>query len=292
MSIRTRIFGSGADEPLLRAKKPKGAVPDVLNSVAVIRSESRRGNARVRDRHRLNQEQALLRHDGQEHVVELVNLSGGGAMIRCDLGLVLWDQVGLVLGEGGQLDCAVRWIRDDCAGLEFAHETRIDCGQQERDALLRDVVRRSFPEAQIDSLDPTIADEDDGQPADCRQAERHPLIWSGVVYHDFEEIEPVRLRNISATGALVQSGHELETGSTVYLEIGGLDRLQATVRWTRGGQSGLEFHEPFNMPSLAEAAPEIAPSGGKYSSEFGTQEPWAPGWRRSTIGELARNLGG
>ena len=149
MSIRTRIFGPGADEPLLRTKSPKGVKPDMLDSVPVPRAESRRGNARGGDRHRLTSEQAILRHDGREHVVELVNLSAGGAMIRGDAELVLWDHVQLVLGEEGELDCAVRWIKGNQAGLEFAHETTIDCDQDEHDDLLRAVIRKSFPHLEV-----------------------------------------------------------------------------------------------------------------------------------------------
>src|SRR5438045_9588073 len=82
MSIRTRIFGPGADDPLLPAKRPKGAQPDTLNSIAIARTESRRGNARSGDRHRLKAELATLRHEGIDHQVEGVNVSGGGAMAR------------------------------------------------------------------------------------------------------------------------------------------------------------------------------------------------------------------
>jgi hypothetical protein len=297
MSIRTRIFGPGADEPLLRAKAPKGAKPDLLNSVIVPRAETRRGNVRGGDRHRLSSEQAILRHGEDEHVVELVNLSVGGAMIRGDVELMLWDQVGLVLGDHGEVECAVRWIKDDTAGLEFAHETRIDCDGDDLDDLLRAVIRKSFPDLEIALEYPKRRADDDPfvDPEDAirRRADRHPLVWNGVVYrdefHDYEA-EPVRLRNISATGALVQSGSALPEGATVYLDMRAAGRHRATVVWTRGDQSGLQFESPFDIQSLAQATPEIA--SWDSSAEFGSQEPWAPGWKRSTITELARNLGG
>src|SRR3569833_3123813 len=123
MSIRTRIFGPGADEPLLRTKSPKGVKPDMLDTVPVPRAESRRGIARAGDRHRLTSEQAILRHEGREHLVELVNVSGGGAMIRGEAQLVLWDHVVLVLGEESKHKSTNRWIKGDLAGLEVAHET-------------------------------------------------------------------------------------------------------------------------------------------------------------------------
>ena len=297
MSIRTRIFGAGADEPLLRAKAPKGAKPEMLDSVCVPRAESRRGNARGGDRHRLSAEQAILRHDGNEHVVELVNLSGGGAMVRGHLDLVLWDHVSLVLGDHGELDCAVRWIKGDQAGLEFAHETRIDCDEHEHDALLRAVIRKSFPGVEIALARPRqdVEDTIDTESLPQRRAERHPLVWNGVIYydefHDYEA-EPVRLRNISVTGALVQSGNPLPEGAQVYLDLKAAGRHAASVKWTRGDQSGLQFDEPFDVHLLAFAGPEIASAENAPRSEFGTQEPWAPGWKRSTIDEMARSLGG
>lgn len=300
MSIRTRIFGPGADLPLLRTKTPKGAVPDALDSVLVPRAETRRSNARGRDRHRLSSEHAILRHEDHEQDVELVNLSAGGAMIRgCDLELMLWDHVQLVLGEGAGLECAVRWIKDDKIGLEFAHETRIQCDDETHDELLLAVIRKSFPDVEVslDYPERRIDDDPSINPESVKRrlADRHPLVWTGVIYyddtHDYQA-EPVRLRNISATGALVQSGNPLAEGTAVYLDMRAAGRHAATVVWCRGDQAGLLFDEPFDLECLVRGEPEVTPPFSTHSAEFGTQEPWAPGWRRATISELARNLGG
>jgi hypothetical protein len=295
MSIRTRIFGPGADEPLLRTKAPKGARPEVLDSVIVPRTEFRRSDGRGGDRHRLTAEQAILRHNGQELIAEVVNLSAGGAMVRGDFDLMLWDHVSLVLGDHGDIDCAVRWLKGGSAGLEFAHETRIDCDAHEHDAILRAVIRKSFPDVEIALERPRPEISSEAADAAVRQrADRHPLVWNGVIYydefHDFEA-EPVRLRNISSTGALVQSGNPLPKGTLVYLDLKAAGRHAATVKWTRGDQSGLQFEEPFDIHLLSHAEPEIASVHNSASAEFGTQEPWAPGWRRSTLGEIARDLG-
>jgi hypothetical protein len=299
MSIRTRIFGPGADDPLLGSKKPKGAKADTLNSVVVARAECRRGNARGRDRHRLSSEQAILRHGGAETIVELINLSAGGAMIRGKFELQLWDHVGLAFDENGELDCAVRWIKGDSVGLEFAHETRIDCDQETRDTMLRAVIQKSFPDAAEIALEYPARRADDDPAVDPesikrRQADRHPLIWNGVIYysdsHDYEA-EPVRLRNISVTGALVQCGNPLPEGRTVYLDLRSAGRHAATVKWTRGDQSGLQFHEIFDIQSLSDVPPGVAPAVSAREA-CGTQEPWAPGWRRSTVEQMARSLGG
>lgn len=288
MNIRAKIYGSSVpEEPIFRDKRPNGAKADTLTSISVRREEARRGNSRRKDRHRLTSEQAVLRHSGEEHVVDLINLSAGGAMIGGVPELVLWDHVSLVLGEEGALECAVRWIKDDQAGLEFAHETCIDCDADSRDELLRAVIRKSFPFAATDPLGATSepAAEEEPETAEARHSRRHPLIWSGVVYHDYE-VEPVRLRNISTTGALVQSSHPLEQGSTVFLELNGAGRHEATVRWTRGGQSGLAFARGFDISLLANVRPDIA----QLECADSKHEPWAPGWRRETLDQIARSL--
>src|SRR5205809_3048740 len=296
MSIRTRIFGAGADDPLLPGKKPKGAQPDSLNNIAIARTESRRGNARSGDRHRLKAEKASLRHEGIDHCVELVNVSGGGAMVRARVELRLWDHVELVLDEDGELDCAVRWIKGDDIGLEFAHETRLECDKDARDELLRAVIRKSFPDLAEISFEYAKRRADDDPEIDYdsvkrRQADRHPLVWNGVIYyadsHDYEA-EPVRLRNISVTGALVQSGNPLPEGETIYLDLKGAGRYAATVKWTHGDQSGLEFQELFDIHRLSDSRPEVT----SRRAETGDGEPWAPNWRRSTVEHIAQSLGG
>lgn len=297
MSIRTRIFGPGADDPLLSSKRPKGAKSDLLESVVVPRAECRRGNARHRDRHRLTEEQAILQRKGREIAVELVNVSAGGAMIRGQFELQLWDHVGLVLGEGGKLDCAVRWIKGNMVGLEFADETRIDCEKNVRDEILRAVIRKSFPGVAELTLEHPKRRADDDPAVDYdsvkrRQADRHPLVWNGVIYYDDRhdyEAEPVRLRNISMTGALVQCGNPLPEGETVYLDLRSAGRHAAIVKWTRGDQSGLQFKELFDIHLLSKTRPEIASTTGGRET-LGNAATGA--WHRASIEEMARLLGG
>src|SRR5690606_8315563 len=117
--------------------------------VEVPRSEHRTHDHRDNDRHRLLEERAMVRFRGAEHEVDLVNLSGGGAMIRCDLSPRLWERIDLIFAEGSEIECAVRWMRDDKVGLEFAHETRIECEPEVRDALLLEVIHRSFPDVGV-----------------------------------------------------------------------------------------------------------------------------------------------
>jgi hypothetical protein len=289
--------GGQHDDLVVRTKNGRVDIAaEGLAAVPVPRCEERRSNQRGGDRHRLTAEQVIVRYKRRANVVELINLSAGGAMVRGKLDAMLWDHVALVLGGQDQIECAIVWIKGDDLGLEFAHETRIDCDQETRDELLRAVILKSFPDLKGDPLTypkRRAEDDPDADPgaAQRRITERHPLIWSGIVYYDYQ-VEPVRLRNVSAGGALVQSSHDLLEGETVYLDLREAGKHEAKVCWTRGGQSGLAFTEPFDLQLLSKCAPEVA--SDSPTASFGNEQAkaWAPGWRRSTIDEMARSLGG
>ncbi len=92
--------GPHSGDPLQHEKQARGADSDDLSSVEVSRSESRSQDHRDDDRHRLDHELATVRFDGEEHQVDLINLSGGGAMIRADFAPRLWERVDLIFAEG------------------------------------------------------------------------------------------------------------------------------------------------------------------------------------------------
>ncbi len=281
----------GARKPVIVAEKYAQSDPSAegLEGVKVPRSEFRRKDQRGEDRHRLADEHAVVRHEGESHAVELINLSQGGAMVVADFSPNLWDQAFLVLGEGGELECAVTWIRDGKLGLVFAHETQIDCDSTTRDDLLRDVIRNSFPDVEI-------KERPASEPDQKRAATRHPLIWSGVLHHDFEW-EAARLRNISATGALIECSAKVQAGANVYLDLKEAGRVAARISWSRGDQIGLLFDEPFDVASLSKAKPILAskaaakPHFAPYGREC-DQSPWAPQWNRLSIDDLGAELGG
>jgi hypothetical protein len=291
--------------PLVREKNARGASEDDLSSVEVPRSESRSANHRDDDRHRLEHEVARARFDGEEHEVDLINLSGGGAMIRADFAPRLWERVDLILADGAEIECAVRWIRHDRLGLEFAHETRIDCDPEARDALLLEVIHRSFPDValaprgeEVSPLPVEAAEngEDDEATAASRRTERrHPLVWMGEVYFAHNN-ERVRLRNISQHGALIESPIQYPLGAEVLLDLGDAGQHFAIVSWTCGDKAGLKFSNEFDLKLLGNAKPEIAPhlmirpGPGLQTSDI--DNPWADGWKRQSLDELRDDLEG
>jgi hypothetical protein len=293
MNIRTKIFGAeDADPVLVSEKKPRGAKAHELRSVVVPREERRRSNSRQQDRHRLLDEQVRLTYNGKPRDVELVNVSGGGAMISGHFNPNLWDRVELHLGENGTIECAVCWIRGDRIGLEFAHETRLDCSPGEQARVLREVVVRSFPELQFEEpaeTQPNPASDEQ------RREGRHPLIWSGVLHHGPAKTR-VRVRNISSTGAMVESPDPVLVGGQAILELGEDGFIPATLAWLVGDQVGLRFRSKFDMAQLARSRPAIAPAkwvAPDYlkPSRAKLTQPSAE-WGRMSVGELSQQLEG
>lgn len=287
--------------PVVHDKNARGASEDDLTSVEVPRSEERTHNHRDDDRHRLDHETARARFEGVEHDVDVINLSGGGAMIRCDFEPRLWERVDLIFAEGAEIECAVRWIRHDRVGLEFAHETRIECDPEARDALLLDVIHRSFPDVALapreneETAPAQEAEDDDDAIANSRRTERrHPLVWSGEIYFSHSN-EKVRLRNISEHGALIESPVQYPLGVELLLDLGNAGQHFATVSWTCGDKCGLKFNNVFDLKQLGSAKPEIAPKmmirpGPGMSSE--DDNPWADGWKRQSLDALRDDLEG
>lgn len=294
MNIRAKIFGGKFEEPaLIRAKAPKGVKSDRLDTISVSREESRRTNSRDDDRHRLTDEHAMVVHDGQNHPLQLVNVSGGGAMLEGRLPAKLWDRVELRIGTDGVIECAVCWMRDGRVGFEFAQETRLDCAVGEQARILRQTISRSFPEAAFEApAVPETAGIKDS--AEQRSGRRHPLIWSGTLHHDFESHQ-VRLRNISSTGAMIDCPIALPVGAEPLLEVGNIE-IPAKVTWAVGDAAGLRFSSEFDLSQLAQSRPDVAPPQWQRPSYLSGHKVAAPPpeqqWQHLSLGELRDELEG
>ncbi len=307
MNIRAKIFGgvNPAEDPLLPAKKPKGARADQLDSISLRRESRDRLNSRTEDRHRLVSEHARVTYSGADYEVELINLSGGGAMISGPLEPLLWDRIDLRLGNHGTIECVVRWIRDGNIGLEFAHETRLDWPSDQVAIVLRHVIEKTFPHIAFPETE-EAAPPQQSAPAPVQQeprealnehrsAPRHPLIWNGTLYHDFQT-DTVRVRNISETGAMIETRGEIRVGSEPLLELSPAVSLSATVEWAVGDQVGLRFHSPFDMNLLVESRPVVASTSwtppAYLENEKVEEETGSDHWGRLTLYQLQQELDG
>jgi len=283
--------------PLVSSKSGRNAEAERLASVEIPRDAGRSADHRDEDRHRLARETATIGYKGKKFTADLINLSGGGAMIEAGIKPRLWDRVDLYLGEGSPIECAVRWLRKSRIGLEFAYETHIECDAEQRDALLLDVIRRSFPDLVANAPAPMARPVPEAAVDDVtRRGEvRHPLIWNGAILWRHDE-HKVRLRNISASGVLVDSQADFPEGAEVLLDLGACGQYFATVSWSRGGQAGLLFKAPFDLSALAAGKPEVAPQRSKTPSYLDLSSdqssPWDSGWQRRELAELRDSLEG
>lgn len=299
-SFRAAVL-RGEKPPLVvtgKASRLEGA-GDELECGMVKRGEARRSNHRKKDRHRLSAETAIVRHAGKSSSVELINLSSGGAMIRTDFAPRLWDVMELELGENYLIEGAVRWIKGDRIGLEFAHETRIECDPKERAELLLQVIQRSFGD-QLVQLDRPSQQEPEAEVEEedfgARTGKRHPLIWLGEIHYAHDS-NPVRLRNVSAGGALLEVDSFYPIGAEVLLDLGGAGQFEGVVTWGVEDQIGIRFKHPFDIACLAKAKPEITPRRWEVPSFLhhkvsDADSPWHVKWGRRSIAEIRSELEG
>jgi diguanylate cyclase (GGDEF)-like protein len=86
---------------------------------------------------------------------------------------------------------------------------------------------------------------------------RHRLLRNGLIEAAGEQL-PVRLRNISEGGAMIESDRPLAPEASVLLDLEDAGRLEAQVRWCQRGQIGLKFAQSFELRRLAPPKPGAA----------------------------------
>nr|WP_314445538.1 EAL domain-containing protein [uncultured Sphingomonas sp.] len=95
---------------------------------------------------------------------------------------------------------------------------------------------------------------------------RQRMMRRALVGLDGEVVE-VRLRNISALGALVECSRPLTPGQAITMDIVGAGTVNGTIRWAQRDRFGIRFKEEFDLGRLApemerdapDARPEPAP---------------------------------
>jgi diguanylate cyclase (GGDEF)-like protein len=131
---------------------------------------------------------------------------------------------------------------------------------------------------------PMSANDVQPRPPRHRLLRRGSLRWTGGIL-------PVRLRNISAEGAMIESGNTMEPGSEIELDLADGLRLTGKVRWSQDGRVGLKFAEDFNLQRLGSTPrkPNTDVLQPDYlRSELDPGSPWAARQDRLTIKDVKR----
>jgi hypothetical protein len=76
----------------------------------------------------------------------------------------------------------------------------------------------------------------------------------------------IRLRNISAMGALVECDQPVAPGMSITIDIVGVGPVVGAVRWAQAGKFGIQFVEQFDLGRLAAKAPK--------SNDVTMLQPW------------------
>jgi len=124
-----------------------------------------------------------------------------------------------------------------------------------------------------------------------RGARRQTLIRKGVVHHDDQSTD-VRVRNISTTGAMIESRTPLAAGSQLRLELGNSVSVLVTVEWTIGDHAGVSFHSPVDLTRLAHARPAEPTWAPPTYLDSATQAAWERRLRRLSPAELRAEFEG
>ncbi|HET9335153.1 MAG TPA: EAL domain-containing protein [Sphingomicrobium sp.] len=99
----------------------------------------------------------------------------------------------------------------------------------------------------------------------CIREPRHRLMRRAIAGINGVTTE-IRLRNISAMGALVECEQAVSPGQTMTIDIVGVGPVVGTVRWAQAGKFGVEFSEQFDLARLATKRPS--------GNEVTMLQPW------------------
>ncbi|MCJ7420637.1 EAL domain-containing protein [Sphingomicrobium astaxanthinifaciens] len=95
---------------------------------------------------------------------------------------------------------------------------------------------------------------------------RHRLMRRGLIMLNNQPVE-IRLRNISAMGALIECSVPVAPGTELTIDIIGTGPVVGTVRWAQAGRFGVQFDETFNLTRLApprKKSPGIEPLNSPF----------------------------
>jgi diguanylate cyclase (GGDEF)-like protein len=89
----------------------------------------------------------------------------------------------------------------------------------------------------------------------CVREPRQRLMRRAIAAINGQTTE-IRLRNISAMGALVECDHPVSPGMSLTIDIVGVGPVVGAVRWAQKGKFGVQFIEQFDLARLAAKQPK------------------------------------
>ena len=231
---------------------------------------------------------------GHAHAVQLVNLSGGGAMVAGD-----FEPTAVGPGRAsprrerhGRMRGAVAQGRPDRPRIRPRDPARLLGRQAGRGAARSHRPQLSRP--RVRGLGEA------GQPAKLEHGEkrtdgRHPLIWSGTIHHDFQSsADPAAQHFRDRRDGRMQRAAPGRRRAVARAWRGRLDLRQR--RLGRRGFGGPQIPAAVRPDPAGAPKPEVAPARWEAPSylKAGTtaDSPWADEWGRKSMSELKQELEG
>lgn len=160
---------------------------------------------------------------GVRTAFRLRNLSTRGASGEADIELRDGAQVVLEFERGQEVAGVVKWTRGPLAGIAFPAPIALDI----------------------------IRCRTDGEGPQRERARRYNVARPATVVIGALSRAAV-IRNISASGMLLESAFTLEPGQRVQVSCGAM-LMECQVRWSRHGMAGLAFLRPISLDAFNDA---------------------------------------
>lgn len=119
----------------------------------------------------------------------------------------------------------------------------------------------------------------DTPPPETERAPRESVFLLAEVRREGEPAFTCRVRNVSASGMMIECPHELEVGETLVATLRGIGNVACTVARIRPPLAGLRFAKPID-PSLCRKS--VLPKAPDPSRDWvlNLREPYKPKrWR-------------
>lgn len=161
------------------------------------------------------------------------NISSGGLMAKVYTRLDIGQHVLFELRADKQLAGIVRWVRDDCVGIQFEHAIDVAA---------------------------VLADRDGDERAGDSQRPRAPRLTRpckatlriGAHYHR------VSVRDVSQGGVKIAVEQELTVGADAIVTMEGFRAVAGVIRWCRDRHAGVAFNQVISYPEMTAWLKDMA----------------------------------
>jgi hypothetical protein len=195
----------------------------IMRNASNDREQWRLAERRKEPRYTLILRVAVLEQQGRSSLCLVKNVSSSGVQIKFYAKPILATDSSIRVADEPAVKGRITWLKDDVAGMSFDDEldpaTLLRVQQK-----LKPNRRRNMPRVSVDAL------------AVVRTGGR---TWRAEVC------------DISSLGARVRTSSALREGDRAVVAFADMPSLNAYVRWSDGGESGLVFETPIPMPIIA-----------------------------------------